>query len=576
MNKRRKGISLIVLVITILVMIILAGVVVVSLSKNNPIEKAKEATFKQDMASFRDELSVYIANTISLDDDKKLSSINASSYSDIKKMISSFTRKYVNKIIVANGEVVFVGDKEEERKWAKQTGIYIFNIANTPVLRDGMIPVKFVDGKVVVCSQEDPEWQDLSKNLYANVMLSDGKYKEGVTVGTVVEEADLGSMFVWIPRFAYKVTSGYKGGTGEIDVKFLVGTSNYSLDKVDIVEYTKESTNNYSIFPNGYVVHPAFRDGSKKGFSSGEWDEEANGFWIAKFEAAVPQDVNAPKSKIDNMYYPVYKAKLGSYNYTSVIDSYRLCKAMVDVGNPYGLKTSSPHLVKNSEWGAVAYLSTSKYGKNGIEVFLNNVTYSLAKDISSILAVNGRQVYAVTGFSADTPQSNENKIKKEIHNESVSGSIGTSYAWNTTVGRNASTSGNITGVYDMSGGLVEYTSSYVAAISNTNNKEFLNLFGNEMVYKEVNGKKEYVGSNKFVTMYPEYSPYSIKNVTKDIHGDAITETYNWKQDKANNDTTGPFIIRGDVFNGAEGCGVYAFDDYTGGVNKAAGFRCVIY
>ena len=48
-NKRKNGISLIVLVITILVMIILAGVVIVSLSKNNPIEKAKEAEFKTNV-----------------------------------------------------------------------------------------------------------------------------------------------------------------------------------------------------------------------------------------------------------------------------------------------------------------------------------------------------------------------------------------------------------------------------------------------------------------------------------------------------------------------------------------------
>ena len=57
----KKGISLIVLVITILVMIILAGVVVVSLQKNNPIEKAKVAKLTDSVSSVRGAISQYAA-----------------------------------------------------------------------------------------------------------------------------------------------------------------------------------------------------------------------------------------------------------------------------------------------------------------------------------------------------------------------------------------------------------------------------------------------------------------------------------------------------------------------------------
>ena len=57
----KKGISLIVLVITILVMIILAGVVVVSLQKNNPIEKAKVAKLSDSVSSVRGAISQYAA-----------------------------------------------------------------------------------------------------------------------------------------------------------------------------------------------------------------------------------------------------------------------------------------------------------------------------------------------------------------------------------------------------------------------------------------------------------------------------------------------------------------------------------
>ena len=60
--KKKSGISLIVLVITILVMIILAGVVIVSLQNDNPIEKAKEAKLVSSVSSARSAISQYTVN----------------------------------------------------------------------------------------------------------------------------------------------------------------------------------------------------------------------------------------------------------------------------------------------------------------------------------------------------------------------------------------------------------------------------------------------------------------------------------------------------------------------------------
>ena len=58
----KRGISLIVLIVTIIVIIILAAAVILTISKNNPVSSAKEATFKQDVRNFQDELSMYISN----------------------------------------------------------------------------------------------------------------------------------------------------------------------------------------------------------------------------------------------------------------------------------------------------------------------------------------------------------------------------------------------------------------------------------------------------------------------------------------------------------------------------------
>ena len=57
----KRGISLIVLIITIIVIIILAAAVILTISKNNPVSSAKEATFKEDVTAMHDELSMYIS-----------------------------------------------------------------------------------------------------------------------------------------------------------------------------------------------------------------------------------------------------------------------------------------------------------------------------------------------------------------------------------------------------------------------------------------------------------------------------------------------------------------------------------
>ena len=57
----KRGISLIVLIVTIIVIIILAAAVILTITKNNPVSSAKEATFKEDMTSIQDELSMYLS-----------------------------------------------------------------------------------------------------------------------------------------------------------------------------------------------------------------------------------------------------------------------------------------------------------------------------------------------------------------------------------------------------------------------------------------------------------------------------------------------------------------------------------
>ena len=114
---KKRGISLIVLIVTIIVVIILAAVVLLTLSKNNPIESAKEARFKEDLRTFQDELAMYISKDYTNKAGQRDEKISTSSYNDIKNYIPSFSKKYEGKFVIKNDELVYNEDKlnDEEK-----------------------------------------------------------------------------------------------------------------------------------------------------------------------------------------------------------------------------------------------------------------------------------------------------------------------------------------------------------------------------------------------------------------------------------------------------------------------------
>lgn len=67
----KKGISLIVLVITILVLAILAGAIIISLSNTNIIKQASEATAKADLANAKYAVALEYAAAVAKGTDGK-------------------------------------------------------------------------------------------------------------------------------------------------------------------------------------------------------------------------------------------------------------------------------------------------------------------------------------------------------------------------------------------------------------------------------------------------------------------------------------------------------------------------
>ena len=122
--RNKKGISLIVLIITIIVVIILAAVVILTLSKNNPIESAKEASFKEDVRTFQDELALYISKQYANAGGHWDGSISTKTHAEIINYIPSFTKKYEGKFIINNNNLEYTNNlNEKEKEYAKSLNV---------------------------------------------------------------------------------------------------------------------------------------------------------------------------------------------------------------------------------------------------------------------------------------------------------------------------------------------------------------------------------------------------------------------------------------------------------------------
>ena len=129
--KKKKGISLIVLIITIIVVIILAVTVILTITKNNPIESAKEAVFKEDVRAFQDELNMYISNEYTRLQGQRDIKITAKGYGkdgekdSVYTYIPDFKKKYEGKLAIKDDMIVYVGSDAKEKEWLLNSGVYI-------------------------------------------------------------------------------------------------------------------------------------------------------------------------------------------------------------------------------------------------------------------------------------------------------------------------------------------------------------------------------------------------------------------------------------------------------------------
>ena len=362
-----------------------------------------------------------------------------------------------------------------------------------PILSECMTPVIYNEGKEEVIEADELEIKNCS---WYDYIAQEGNTENGGTSKWANAKTKDGSIWVWVPRYAYKITYNNeedKSAGGKIDVIFLKGTSNKDKNEEDVTK-------------KGYIVHPAFKNGTRNNYSNGEWNKELPGIWVSKFEAGYAglkntagENVQAIDTSMvyktvgNNVYgevienetkikYPIYIGRTYSYNNLDVGEMFKLSKELTKEGNPYGFdsKNIDSHMMKNSEWGAVAYLAHSQYGRNGTKITINNVCNEKIVGAS-----------AITGYAADEINQAENIINEEI----IGDELNNSYAWYTKKGTLASTTGNMYGIYDMVGGTIEYVAGYLENISenfmiyteNFGNIKTGNKYG-QVGWKYANGK----------------------------------------------------------------------------------------
>ena len=126
-----------------------------------------------------------------------------------------------------------------------------------------------------------------NQSKWANVMLRDNLQVEGVTNASTAELKDMygkkvtseGSMYVWIPRYAYKIPTGYHTKTaGEILIEFLNTDNTFKSGSNETLYLAPDETHNAS---NSYILHPAFKWAKEDGT-----EVALEGIWVGKFEAS--------------------------------------------------------------------------------------------------------------------------------------------------------------------------------------------------------------------------------------------------------------------------------------------------
>ena len=310
--------------------------------------------------------------------------------------------------------------------------------ANEPVLASNMIPV-YYDETEEVWKKADVnnnnsnyQWYSYEssgdkKGMWANAVTVKDTNRQtylNATPGTIIPMDDINTMWVWIPRFKVNTT----------DFTLIRGKdSGYCLeDGEGRTTNTKEECEKLgpgiywvSHYKNPGAIDITFVKENDKAIDSFTFGtKELSGFWFAKFatshstlsSSTIDNNLGCTNETCSNANGIIIKPNVTSLRYNNISNFFYASRSMEQTGNSFGFVSSEvdTHMSKNNEWGVVAYLTHSIYGR------CNNSTNCV----------------------------NVSRSSNEVYN--------------TTSGKDTSTTGTIYGVYNMNDGKKEYVMGVLA------------------------------------------------------------------------------------------------------------------
>jgi len=461
------------------------------------------------------------------------------------------------------------------------------------VTESNMIPVYYdeSDGNWKKADEtntiEAYQWYDYDNKMWANtVTVTEGTrstYQEAA-LGTTISMNDILTMQVWIPRYKYEVFNynlnannpvnpqeikvTFESGentTGQIKCTDAISGTGATVSETCVIKETSATCTDDTC--NGLTyTHPAFTWGV----------EELTGLWIGKFEnsydgdACTPVTYDNPNSGCNITTKNVKVVpNVTSWRGSQIGTSYTNIVKMDDPNNMYGFieEQDNVHMLKSMEWGAVAYLSNSKYGKNAELEMNTNSNYT-------------------TGCGPTTSESTTSTTECS--------------SYETELGQGASTTGNIYGVYDMSGGAWDQTMSAIVStdgtslmvgnnLATTGTYKYANSGFNGIVYDGGNYTNYTAGAYTLPTDTRHYDKYSYGTTYNDAAaikrtklGEGIREVWtgttdvSWYGDYARVAFSSyPWAYRGGNYGNGTLAGLFASNNSHGTASVLSSSRVVL-
>ncbi len=442
-----------------------------------------------------------------------------------------------------------------------------------PVLEEGLIPITInEENGLVTRADETKKWYSYAEQKWANaVILRDGVEDPGAN--EPIEENDIESYFVWIPRYRYEIFDD-----GNYDS---LTTIENKAKQINVEFENKDEPVQSGTSVGQMLTHPAFT-----AFNT-------NGFWVGKFETGynganqtTDAEVN-PKGEaasIEAAKKVIIKPNVYSWRNIQIAPAYV-------IGRNYKESLNS-HMMKNTEWGAVAYLSQSQYGSREKIRINNNISYLTG------YAGKHEPTIGLTGTSESCSTNPEACNEYGESEKGQDGEVNTEYFNKESV--IASTTGNYSGVYDMSGGSWEYV---MGAMNDGTGKNKLAAGRDNLYNTGFNGTLT-IPSNGISTItdgidlprderYYDIYEYGVSNATytRGMLGDATKEmgpfeSKNYATEYRNVSSwyeqegwfvysLDPWMLRGGETRAGIGCGVFAFTGGQGRPVEHISFRIIL-